>query len=456
MSGKLTLTITTGPRAGTVFVFEEHDTLLFGREKDCQLCLPEDLQVSRHHFILEVNPPEIRIRDLGSLHGTYINGQRYGARGKHETPEESGGRTFVQIDLHDGDEIKAGQTTLRVRVEATRSLKSRQCLMCHEWINVAVGESEQDSNICAACLEVQAQNDPGPLLFSLHEQSLIQKDINIPDYRIIQTLGRGGMGVVYLVQRIKDGKQAALKVMPPKVVVDERSRQRFLREMEATRTLHHPHIVTFLDSGVEHGLFYFFLEFCEGGDVTSLMEDRGGRLTLEEAGPIMLQTLQALAFAHKRGFVHRDIKPKNILLRGKEGRWRTKLSDLGLAKNFERAGLSGLTLTGEKSGTFQFMPREQVTQYKRFKPASDVWAMGATCYYLLTGSYPRNHLDTLDQIKVVLHGKIIPIRTRDSRIPGAVAEVIDRSLADKVSERYQHAGEMYEALRKALSICDRE
>ncbi len=177
---------------------------------------------------------------------------------------------------------------------------------------------------------------------------------------------------------------------------------------------------------------------------------RGGRLTLEEGGPILLQTLQGLAFAHKRGFVHRDIKPRNILLRGKEGRWSGRLSDLGLAKNFEQAGLSGLTITGEKIGTFQFMPREQVTQFKRFKPVSDVWAMGATCYYILTGFYPRNHPDTLDQVKVILQGKAIPIRTRDPRIPNPVAEVIDRSLADKVSERYQHAGEMYEALKKVL------
>src|SRR2546422_642988 len=129
MSGKLTLTITTGPRAGTAFVFEEYDTLLLGREKDCQVCLPEDTQVSRHHFILEVNPPDICIRDLGSLQGTYINGQKYGGRGKHETPEEGAWRTFTQVNLHDGDEIKAGQTTFRVRVEATGSLKSRRCLL---------------------------------------------------------------------------------------------------------------------------------------------------------------------------------------------------------------------------------------------------------------------------------------------------------------------------------------
>src|ERR1700694_3871791 len=104
MSGKLTLTITAGPKAGTVFVFEEHDTLLLGRKDDCQVCLPEDILISRHHFILEVNPPDIRIRDLGSLHGTYINGQKYGGRGKHKTPEEGARQEYPQVDLRDGDE----------------------------------------------------------------------------------------------------------------------------------------------------------------------------------------------------------------------------------------------------------------------------------------------------------------------------------------------------------------
>jgi eukaryotic-like serine/threonine-protein kinase len=221
--------------------------------------------------------------------------------------------------------------------------------------------------------------------------------------------------------------------------------------MEATRALRHPHIITLLEGGAQHDIFYFLLEFCEGGNVATLMERRGGRLTLEEAGPIILQTLQGLAFAHKQGFVHRDIKPQNILLRGKEGFWSARLSDLGLAKNFEQAGFSGMTITGEKVGTFQFMPREQVTHYKRFKPVSDVWAMGATCYYILTGSFPRNHLDTLDQVAVILRGEIIPIHTRDQRISRPIAEVIDRSLADKVNDRYQHAGEMYEALKKVLS-----
>src|SRR5437660_9267320 len=118
MPGKITLTISEGTKQGEVFVFDKHDTLLFGRMEDCQVYLPDDTAVSRHHFILEVNPPDARIRDLGSRNGTYVNGQKYGGREKHENPEEGARRQYPQVDLHDGDEIKVGKTILRLNVEA--------------------------------------------------------------------------------------------------------------------------------------------------------------------------------------------------------------------------------------------------------------------------------------------------------------------------------------------------
>src|SRR6476620_10926355 len=100
MPGTFILSITAGPMAGHTFVFDTHDTLLCGRLADCQVCLPDDRFVSRHHFLLEVNPPDARLRDLGSLHGTFVNGHKYGGRDKHETPEEGARRQYPQVDLH--------------------------------------------------------------------------------------------------------------------------------------------------------------------------------------------------------------------------------------------------------------------------------------------------------------------------------------------------------------------
>jgi serine/threonine protein kinase len=123
---------------------------------------------------------------------------------------------------------------------------------------------------------------------------------------------------------------------------------------------------------------------------------------------------------------------------------------LGLAKNFQRAGFSGMTVTGQVAGTPGFMPREQVTNFKLVKPTCDVWSMGATFYNMLTGQFPRDFPHGRDKMQIVLQSPVVPIRKRDSNIPQRVAEVIDRALAEKPQERYQDAGEMLKALKAVL------
>ena len=147
MPGKLILTVTTGPMTGKDFTFEEHDTLLCGRMADCHVCLSNDRRISRHHFLLEVNPPDARIRDLGSLHGTYINGQKYGGRERHETPKEGARREYPQVDLHDGDEIRVGATIFQVRVDvAPVPVEPVRCQRCGNEVTAEVGEVQSGSD----------------------------------------------------------------------------------------------------------------------------------------------------------------------------------------------------------------------------------------------------------------------------------------------------------------------
>jgi len=178
---------------------------------------------------------------------------------------------------------------------------------------------------------------------------------------------------------------------------------------------------------------------------------RGGKLSLDEAAPLILQSLEGLAFVHSNGLVHRDIKPENILLTGDRRNRVAKLADLGFTKNFEQAGFSGMTVTGAYAGTPAFMPREQLTNFKYVKPASDVWSIAATFYVMVTGTLPRDFPKGKDPMEVILRGRIIPVRERDPHVPATVAKVLDRALSHSAKDRFADADAMLNAMRKALA-----
>ena len=278
-----------------------------------------------------------------------------------------------------------------------------------------------------------------------------RQKIEVEGYELGEILGQGSAGVVYKAVRKLDQFPVAVKVMLAKVAVRDKARQRFLREIDAIRELSDANIVALIASGAVENAFYFVSEYCNGGSLSELTCRQGGRVPLQVLAPIILQSLKGLAFAHKRGFVHRDIKPANILLHQQQRGWAAKLSDFGLAKQFEQAGFSGMTLTGAVGGTYDYMPREQLTDFKNTLPVSDVWSLGATFYRVLTGACPRPCPEGRDPMEVVLRDEHVPVRQRDPSLPPALARVIDKSLAIHAADRYQDGGEMYHALKEALS-----
>jgi len=223
----------------------------------------------------------------------------------------------------------------------------------------------------------------------------------------------------------------------------------FDREIAVTGSLRHPHIVTMYAHGSQGDTFYFAMDYCAGGSLSAALLARQKPLDLDVAMRIAQQSLDGLSFAHEQGFIHRDIKPENILLTDAEMSV-AKLTDFGLAKSFQQAGLSGMTATGFAAGTLQFMPREQLTNFRLLRPASDVWSMGATVYYMLTLRYVRDFQAAKDPLAVVLGGNVVPIRDRKPQISAALAEVVDRAVDDDLNRRYSSAPEFRDALRKAL------
>lgn len=278
MSAKLQLKI----KDGKTFTFTDHDTFIFGRMDDCHARIADDTEVSRHHFILEVNPPQACLRDLGSLNGTWVNGKKFGARKAGESPEDGAKRRYPEVALQHGDCIKVGRTEIEVAITQPKELPRHAALGA-----ISLLSPEQ-----LACILFAAPENEAPKL-------------EIPGCKIEAEIGRGGFGAVYRARRIADGKTVAVKVMLSRVDADDEAIEKFRREVAVTAQLRHPNIVQVFDSGAAGTAFYFIMEFCDGGSAGDLMRANRGHLSLAQARPIILGALTGLAHAHGEGIVHR-------------------------------------------------------------------------------------------------------------------------------------------------------
>jgi hypothetical protein len=457
----VTLSIVEGPSSGRQWRYSERITAIAGRAEDCDPCIEEaggKQVVSRHHCLFDINPPAVRVRDFGSLNGTHVNGEEIGRRARGESPEEGALREFRERDLADGDRVKLGDTVLQVgisvpsRAPVSDSPAPQACSVCG-------GPLEEDAHrtlgdpVCARC-----QSDRGGAIEKLLRR-LVAGEVALPEvrgYELVKKLGEGGQGAVYLARHQSSGELVALKMLLAQVPVTPHSRAIFEREIDNIQALAHPHVVSFREAGTVGAAWFFTSEYCAGGSVEDLL-NRQGVLPADTAVPIVLQALDGLQYAHtvprpdgSVGLVHRDIKPANILLARTGGDQVAKLADFGLAKAFDKAGLSGMSMTGDIGGTVVFMSRPQVISYKYAKPDVDVWSMAASLYYMLTGRFPRDFPKGEDPIRVVLNTAAVPIHKRAAKIPKRLAQVIDEALIDKPRITMTSAAELAAALREAL------
>lgn len=481
MVARVRLKFLEGPLAGNEFEFTRHETFIFGRGRECHARLPEsDRTVSRHHFFLEINPPEAWVRDLGSLNGTYVNGFKIGARAKAEPAPSIHPEEYPQVRLQHGDKIKGGATVLEVLIEVKTS-----CILCNRDLGYQPLQGEfNELHVCddcsssgvvpgtgrtvgtvvkcrscgkmmtldkkrMICEECEGSSTPGNLvkLRNGKESDVILLETYthaLSPYQVEKLLGRGAMGSVYLARHRETGVQVAIKAMLPKTALDEHSRKVFQREINVASSLNHPNVVSIFEHRVVGDVFFIIMEYCAGGSIKNRAKVAGGKLELNQALSFLQQALTGLAYIHECGFVHRDLKPENLLLSDPEG-GIVKISDFGLAKSFTDAGLSGMTITGAAAGTFPFMPREQLIEFKYAKPAGDVWSMAATFYYLLTGYYPLDFPRGEDPIVIVLRNRVVPIDERGVKFPQGFTQIMNRALAAR-EDRYSSAKEFLHAL----------
>jgi serine/threonine-protein kinase len=221
---------------------------------------------------------------------------------------------------------------------------------------------------------------------------------------------------------------------------------RFLRECSILKSLEHPQIVACLEAGEARGFLWLAMEYIPGLNGVEWVQQRGPR-TVREAIQLLLPVLDALSYAHSKGFVHRDVKPANLLLREQAGHMTAYLADFGLARTYQNTELSGLTLTGVAAGSPPFMPPEQVTNFRKVKPAGDQYSAAATLYYLLTGRFLFQFETPSELLQKVLQEDPVPLQQHRNDIPSELAAVFGRALSRRRQDRYPSIQAFAEALR---------
>ena len=277
-------------------------------------------------------------------------------------------------------------------------------------------------------------------------------------YLIVEKLGEGGMGAVYLALQLPVKKQVALKMVLG-LTLDEQAKKRFEREATAITSLYHPNIVSLVDYGInsETGAPFMAIEFVKGGkelsDIMLEKRDKGETWTHDELRSIFSQVLNGLSVAHKSGLVHRDIKPQNIMIVSVEGNPHfVYLLDFGLAKAIEEMpGVETLTAQGAVLGTPQYMAPEQVASKEEIDHRCDLYAVGAILYEMLTGRATCPGRSTKEIFFKKLSPDFDPMNTLPPGIlPKPLEVFLVKALASSPADRFQAAGEMKEALVEAL------
>jgi serine/threonine protein kinase len=264
-------------------------------------------------------------------------------------------------------------------------------------------------------------------------------------YRLLRQLGEGGMGAVYLGYHEGKDQQVAIKVLADHLASNQAYIDRFYREAKSGALLNHPNIVRTLNVGQDQttSKYYLVLEFVDGQTAQSLLEKQG-RLALGDAVHIALDVARALEHAHSRSIVHRDIKPDNILIT-RSG--VSKLVDLGLARRLDEA--SHLTAARQGFGTTYYMPYEQAINAKYADGRSDIYALGATLYHLVTGSVPFSGDNHLEVVEKKNQGAFTPASKLNPTVPPVLDHILSRMLAREPRDRYQTASELIVDLERS-------
>src|SRR5229473_2146693 len=276
------------------------------------------------------------------------------------------------------------------------------------------------------------------------------------NYRILEKIGAGGQGTVYKATDTKLGRSVVIKVLPPELTAKEANLKRFEREARLASSLDHPNICTIFDLNDIEGVHFIAMQFVEGRNVRQLVNGRP--LDLRSALSITIQVADALAAAHGRGIVHRDIKAGNVMV---TPAGQAKILDFGLAKLMDSEGTgpggihhTDLTEVGIPYGTATYAAPEQA-RGERVDARADIFSTGVLIYEMLTGTWPFQGKTSVDVRHAVLHGEPQPLdEARPGAVPPRLQVILDRTLQKDPKDRYQKVSELRDELRAVLHEVD--
>jgi len=260
-------------------------------------------------------------------------------------------------------------------------------------------------------------------------------------YDVETEVGRGGMSIVYRALDRRLNRHVAIKVLPPEFAFDPAVRERFRREAQTAAQLNHPNIVPIHSVDDRGGIAYFAMALCEGQSLAQLLA-QGARPPINDVRRWICEVADALAYAHMRGVVHRDIKPDNILLDRDSG--RALVTDFGIARAAE-AG-SRLTVTGIAVGTPAYMSPEQALGEHEIDGRSDIYSLGVVGYQMLAGVTPFVANNTPSMLMKHVSELPAPIAKHRRDAPPDLAAAVERALAKRPDDRWQNAGELRDVL----------
>jgi eukaryotic-like serine/threonine-protein kinase len=263
-----------------------------------------------------------------------------------------------------------------------------------------------------------------------------------PHYELDTEIGRGGMGVVYRAKDRRLKRTVAIKVLPPELAFRSEIKTRFLREAETAAQLNHPNIVDIYAVDEAEGLVFFVMAYITGDNLAKRLHDHGA-LSIDETRRTLRDVADALAYAHERGVVHRDIKPDNILI--DQGSGRPMVTDFGIARAVSE-GDSRLTATGIAIGTPTYMSPEQAAGERSIDGRSDLYSLGILGYQMLTGEPPFIANSTPAILVKHISERPTPVEQRRADVPADLGAVIMRLLEKDPADRLPNANAVVTAL----------